>query len=467
MPRDSKERCRVGVIPLMIGLYDRMLPDLREDLSEFSREIAVELHGRGMELLVTDLVSAEEEIQCALTQLTLKEVDLVVLCHMAYCPSGQILRALQGYNGSLLLWPAQSENRVSSESFDEKAMIRNHGVHGTQDLASVLTRQARPFAALHGFWKDPEFRQSLSLWARAGQALRAMRNSRPLQIAGHFPDMLDLQFDEAHFLGMLGVSCLRTDTDDLCRAARAVNKRDVRALVSQYKKEFILDPDVDEEILAKTGRHELALRRLVDERSSRALGINFLGLCNKPEVSDGLHVAVSRLMAEGIGYGGEGDWITAMLVRGFLAATGRASFSEMFAVDYEGNRVVLRHWGEGNLSMARTKPLLRTSVFKDAQEAQFGVVDFEFAPGKATVVNLCCEPEGQGRLIAIEGEVDDESLPKVDGPRSLFTPQGGVQGLLDLYAENGGTHHLALVSGEGASLVRCMARLAGWSFVQL
>ena len=185
MEGDFQDRARVGIVPLMIDLYDRLLPKLRDDLTGLSHEIAQELTSESMEVMVTHLVGLEEEIQGCLTHLQAKDVDLLVLCHLAYCPSGQIERALRGYCGPVLLWPGQSIGTIDPETFHASALSRNHGVHGTQDLANVLRRRGRPYGVLHGHWRDPSFLESLHLWAKAGKASlshRACRASGPTAV---------------------------------------------------------------------------------------------------------------------------------------------------------------------------------------------------------------------------------------------------------------------------------------------
>lgn len=467
MQTETQNRLRLGLIPLMIDLYDRLLPDLRSQLSQFSLDLATHLTDPSLDVVVTDLVCKEEEIECALTRLSAMPVDLLVLCHMAYCPSGQILRALKGFQSPLLIWPAQSVDRIDGERFDEDALLRNHGVHGTQDLAAMLMRSGRPFGVLHGHWQDPDFRTRLLQWTRAGRALKEMKQSRPLQWGGHFPDMLDLQLDESRVVQELGITCERMVIDQLSTMARQVSRQEMIGCVQAYREEFVMDPDVDEDLLLKAARHEMALRHWIMERDSKALGINFLGLCNDPDVADGLHVAVSRLMAEGIGYGGEGDWLTAAWLRGLLSVNPETTFSEMFSVGYQDDRILLRHWGEGNVGMAGATPLIRSSTFKDSLEARFAVVDLEFAPGPATILNLSCDAEGRGRILGIPGQVLEERLPRVDGPRGIFQPEGPVSDVLDAYAEAGGTHHLALSFGRELGLARCISKLAGWTYVQL
>jgi L-arabinose isomerase len=209
----------------------------------------------------------------------------------------------------------------------------------------------------------------------------------------------------------------------------------------------------------------VALRALLEHADSRACGLNFLELCNDEHVADGLHVAASMLMSEGLGYAGEGDWVTAVLVRGMQEGFGIASFSEVFSIGYDDNRLLLKHWGEGNFAMARAKPRLLASKFTDRQTAEFAIVDFEFEPGPAMLVNLNSTAEGRGQLVSIRGRIDEDPLPQIDGPRAVFKPdRDNVSDLLTDYAYAGGSHHLALVKGAPVDVLEKVCRLAGWVY---
>ena len=182
-------------------------------------------------------------------------------------------------------------------------------------------------------------------------------------------------------------------------------------------------------------------------------------------MADGLHVAASMLMREGLGYAGEGDWVTAVLVRGMQQGFGVASFSEVFSIGYADNRLLLKHWGEGNFALARAKPRLLGSRFTDRCTAEFAIVDFEFEPGPATLVNLNSTVEEKGQLISVGGAIARDHLPQIDGPRCVFQPaRDNVSDLLTEYAYLGGSHHLALVRGTPTHVLEKVCRLAGWSY---
>jgi L-arabinose isomerase len=157
-----------------------------------------------------------------------------------------------------------------------------------------------------------------------------------------------------------------------------------------------------------------------------------------------------------------------VLVRAMQQGFGSASFSEMFSVGYADHRLLLKHWGEGNIRMARTRPRMIRSQFMDRQKAEFAIADFEFTPGPAVLVNLNASPDGKGRLISVTGRITDDHLPCVEGPRAVFKPDvEDVRDLLNCYAYAGGTHHLALAYEPHADVLEKLCLLSGWQYTAL
>jgi len=177
------------------------------------------------------------------------------------------------------------------------------------------------------------------------------------------------------------------------------------------------------------------------------------------------------MMSEGIGYAGEGDWVTAMFQHGLQSALGKTSFSEIFSVGYMDNRLLLEHWGEGNIAMAKDKPSVCYSSCKTKDEnAEFAVFNFQFIPSpQAVLVNLNTSKHSNGQIITICGAIEPDGLPLLSGPRTLFKPTqtSDVRELLDSYAYSGGSHHSVLVPFDCMGVIEKLVRLLDWEHIKL
>ena len=112
-------------------------------------------------------------------------------------------------------------------------------------------------------------------------------------------------------------------------------------------------PDLTEADLALTARVELALRGMIADHRLDALTYQFMAFGDDERTPTLPFVAASRLMAEGIGFGGEGDLIAAAATTFFNWLQPPASFTEIFTIDFAGDSLFLSHMGEANTAMAR------------------------------------------------------------------------------------------------------------------
>ncbi|MHC4122944.1 MAG: L-arabinose isomerase family protein [Planctomycetota bacterium] len=465
---DKNGILKVGILPSIAELYNRVWPEVKNRLDNFIKELVSKLEDENLEVQSTEVVSTLESVGANCRKLEAENVDLLIVVLAAYCPSGVLAPALKEVKTPVLLWPAQSMFELKGQDYDMDTVLLNHGVHGLQDLANVLGKSKKAFGVIHGHLKQKDFKEELCEWAKAGRAIRAMQKANPIQIGGHFRDMLDLQIGDDEFIRQMGAEPKIITPAEFVRVLNEPDEKMIKEYVNNYKTVFEIADDVTEELLIKTAKGEIALSQIMQQENSFACSLNFLQLCNDRHIADGLHVAASRLMCQGYGYSGEGDWVTAMLIRGMQQVFGIASFSEIFSVGYADNQLVLKHWGEGNFAMAREKPKLCVSCLEDTITAKFAIVDFEFKPGLATLVNLNSTAKGNGQLISIAGQITEGHLPKVNGPRAIFKPAfKDVRELLTEYAYNGGSHHLALINADCADVLNKMSRLTGWKYINL
>jgi L-arabinose isomerase len=462
------DRFRVGILLPVADLYHRLWPDIDHALEHLAGEVAGKLRSAGLDVLCGSVVSVPQQVAVASDELAGKGADLLLVAMAPYCPSGVLAPALIQSFVPMLLWPMQSILTLDPQNYDGEAIKLNHGVHAVQDLANVLGKARKPFGVIHGHQDQPDFLADLKSWAQAGRVIRAMQNANPVQVGGHFADMLDLQVGKDEFIWQIGIGVKAVSTCEFAGLLTKVTEAEIAERAERYRRTFQMGPSVDDLLLAKTARGDAALHAILTCADSHACGLNFLELCNDGQVADGLHVAASILMHDGLGYAGEGDWVTAMLVRGMQQGFGVASFSEIFTIGYADNRLILKHWGEGNFAMARAQPRLSSSKFTDRGTAEFAICDFEFEPGAATLVNLNSTDGGKGQLVSISGTITEDHLPKIDGPRGVFKPLcEDVRDVLTEYAYAGGSHHMALIKGSPVDVLEKVCRLTGWSYRRL
>ena len=175
----------------------------------------------------------------------------------------------------------------------------------------------------------------------------------------------------------------------------------------------------------------------------------------------------SSLLAKGYGYGAEGDALTAALVCAARDLIGDTQFTEMYAMDFPTDSVLMSHMGEGNWALAREDRPVR--LIK--RPLGIGGLDdpptvlFQYRPGPATLATLVALGGERFRLVVAEGDVlDTDELPALEMPYGFFRPRSGVRECMDAWLRLGGPHHQVLNPGRRAEDWRVFCSLAGIEF---
>ena len=191
-------------------------------------------------------------------------------------------------------------------------MVDNHGVHGTQDLANVLTRSGVRFHYVTSPDNDPEGLEELGDFFAAAAAVNRLRSARIGSLGYPFPGMGDFAVDTTHLAATLGCAWMNLTVEDYINRAAAAPAAEVARLVAEYRQSYEVAPGPDgggsgPDCAGGAG----ACGAWSPDHRLNALTYQFMAFGDDERTPTLPFVAASRLMAEGIGFGGEGDLIAA------------------------------------------------------------------------------------------------------------------------------------------------------------
>lgn len=460
-PRPLKPR--IGLLALTLELYEALAPDLRAGREKWLRDAVLPALSPIADVRFQHAVFRREDIDRAVRELEHEGVDALLVICLSYSPSQLSLPALRQTRLPIAVWNTQELFAVD-ERFDAGKMIANHGVHGTQDLCNVLLRSGVRFEYVTSHLNDAEPLRALENTFVAAAAVSRLRKAR-LGLMGYpFPGMGDLGLDTTHLAATLGCHWQTLSVEDFNRRAEHAGEGEVAQLAQEYRASYELADDLTPQDLEATARAELALRSIVAQHKLNALSYQFQALGEDERTVTIPFAGVSRLMAEGIGFGGEGDLIGAAGTWLLGQVHHPATFSEIFTTDFAGNGLLMSHMGECNPAMARTDrkiPLVaRPKPIARIRGRQLALV-VSLQPGPATLCALTLGPAGRWRLVAGRVEVDDFGpLPSMAVPHfKLKIPGGDVRDWLTAYAKAGGPHHNALCFGDATARLQLVARM--------
>ena len=465
---NTLERPRIGLLGIMQELYDEMIPGITEHQAEYAAAVGQRL-GEAGEVIFTAPARNREDIERTTRELLARGVHGIAVVMLTYGPALRTVRALLEAPVPLALLNIQPEREVSAD-WDMADLTYNQGIHGAQDQANALVRAGVPFSVITGDWRGSRFARDFSDWARAAQAVSGLRGTRVALLGYPMNGMGDILYDAPSLLRVLGPAVVNENLGDLVARVQSVSEGEAEALIASHHDRFAVAPDLPRERHLYASRLELALRALLEDKAYQGFSFHFDAFGGDGRFEQLPLLAASDLMADGYGYAAEGDTNTASLMCAAQTMIGDAHFSEMYAMDWERDSVLISHMGEGNWRIARGDRPVRLID----RELGIGGLDnpptpvFSARPGPATTAALVPLTGGRYRLLVSRGEVlDTPELPKVEMHHFHFRPKSGMEQFVDAWLRFGGPHHFVLNLGDHLARWRRLAELLELDYREL
>jgi L-arabinose isomerase len=464
----TTRRPRIGILGVMQELYDDMIPGITDRQGRFAAALADRLAGVG-EFLARPPARNRAEAERLMAEFEAEGVDGVLIVMLTYGPGMRLARVLGGSRVPLCLANVQPEPAPTAD-WDMTDMTYNQGVHGAQDTANAIVRGGVPFEVITGDWQGDEFVAEVERWASAAAAVTAMRSMRIANVGYGMNGMGDIRVDENVLLRVLGPEVAAVAPGDLIRAMEAADPVRIAEVLAFEDATFAIDPLLSADERTDHVRMQVALEDLLVAGGFSAYSTHFDAIGEDGRFRRLPLAAASSLMAKGYGFAGEGDMLTAALVAVGHVLIGDAHFTEMYAMDFPGDAILMSHMGEGNWRVAHEDEPVRLikrplGIGKLEDPPTFL---FRYRPGPATIATLFSPQPDRFRLVVSEGEVlDGPVLPALEMPYGHFRPDSGVTACLNGWLAAGGTHHQVMNLGRHADRWRAFGRIAGVEVVEV
>ncbi len=451
---------RIGLLGIMQELYDEMIPGITEHQAAYAQSVASGLRDRA-EIVFTRPARNRDEVESISRELVAAGVEGLMIVMLTYGPAMRTVRALMELPVPVLLANIQPERTVTADwTMDD--LTYNQGVHGAQDQANALLRAGVPYTVITGDWRSDRFAASFEDWARAAHAITLLRRTRIALLGYPMNGMGDIQYESPALLRRLGPMIVSEDLGGLVRRIEAVPDSEVEALLAQHQDRFEVAADLPRDRHAYAARIELAIRAMLIEHDYKGFSFHFDSIGGDGRFRQLPLLAASDLMAAGYGYAAEGDTNTASLMCAAQAMIGDAHFSEIYAMDWQLDSVLISHMGEGNWKLARrdrpVKLIDRPLGIGKLENPPTPV--FSAEPGIATTAALVPLEGDLYRLVVGRGEVlDTPELPKVEMHYFHLHPAQGMEPFMDEWLQLGAPHHFVTTLGDHVGRWRRFAEL--------
>jgi L-arabinose isomerase len=387
-----------------------------------------------------------------------------------FSPAKMWIAGLDALAKPLLHLHTQANVDLPWGEIDFDFMNLNQPAHGDREFGYIETRLGIPRTTVVGHVSDPEVTARVGVWSRAAAGRAATRGMKVARFGDNMRYVAVTEGDKTEAEIRLGVQINTWGVNDLVAAVAAVSDASVDELVAEYLDSYEVVPElrVDgsrHESLREGARIEVALRAFLEEGGFSAFTDSFEDLGELRQLPG---LAVQRLMADGYGFGAEGDWKTAVLVR--TAAVmgaglpGGASLMEDYTYHLEpGNEVILgAHMLEVSPSLTTAKPRLEIHPLGIGGKEDPVRLVFTADPGPALVVALSDMRE-RFRLVAnvVDNVPLPAPMPKLPVGHAVWKPRPDFRTSATAWLHAGAAHHTVMTTQVGVEVFRDFAKMSG------
>jgi L-arabinose isomerase len=449
-------------------------PETLEKVAEHAQKISSSLNASKaipVKIVYTPVVKTPEEIFNLCQRANTAENCIGLVCWMhTFSPAKMWINGLKIIQKPLLHLHTQFNRDIPWNSIDMDFMNLNQSAHGDREFGFIMSRMRKERKVVTGHWQDKSVHEQINAWCRAAAGWHDLQQAKFVRFGDNMRQVAVTEGDKVEAQLIFGYSVNTHGVGDLVATIKKVKEKAVDDLCGIYDKEYKLAGS-----LKKNGKHNTSLR----EAAKIELGIrqfleagNYKGYTDTFEDLHGLvqlpGIATQRLMAEGYGFGAEGDWKTAALLRAMkvMAAglPGGNSFMEDYTYHFEpGKNMVLgSHMLEICPSIANAKPSCEIHPLgiggkEDPVRLVFNVDGGEAL--NATIVDM----GNRFRLIVNEVEAvkPKNALPKLPVARVLWKPLPNMNTGCSAWILAGGAHHTVYSQNLGVEVLQDFASIAG------
>jgi L-arabinose isomerase len=406
---------------------------------------------------------------CLEANLSAACVGLTAWMH-TFSPAKMWIAGLTALQKPFVHLHTQFNRDIPWATIDMDFMNLNQSAHGDREFGFIGTRLRRQRKVVVGHWQDAEVLDRLAAWARAACAWHDAQGARIARFGDNMRDVAVTEGDKVEAQIRLGYDVYGYGVGDLAARVERVSKAEVEALLAEYDRRYLpAEPlrkgGARRGELEQAARLEAGMRGFLEEGRFKAFTTNFETLHGLPQLPG---LAVQRLMAAGYGFGGEGDWKTAALVRALkVMATGLSggtSFMEDYTyhLDPKGMKVLGAHMLEVCESIAGTRPSLEIHPLSIGGKSDPVRLVFNVAAGPALNASLI-DLGNRFRLVVneVEAVAVKEALPRLPVARAVWVPKPDLKTAAAAWILAGGAHHTAFSQAVKTEHLEDFARMAG------
>lgn len=455
-------------------------PETLELVAAHSREIAAALDDASAiptRVVFKPVVTTADEVYrvCLDANASPTCVGVVAWMH-TFSPAQNWISGLKILRKPLAHLHTQYNQDIPWSAIDMDFMNLNQAAHGDREFGFIASRMRLQRKVVVGHWRDADVQDSLGMWARAACAWADAQNARVARFGDNMRSVAVTEGDKVEANIALGYQVFGFGVGDLVQRVNAVTDAEIAALVDEYQTQYVMADDLSRggarhDSVREAARIEIGLRRFLEDGGFKAFTTTFEDLHGLAQLPG---LAVQRLMADGYGFGAEGDWKTAALLRAMKVMAAGLPGGTSFMEDYtyhlnpSGQTVLGAHMLEICPSIAADRPRLDVQPLGIGGKADPARLIFDTPAGAAINVSLV-DMGSRFRLIVNDVAVvaAEQPMPRLPVARALWVPQPDLRIAAAAWIYAGGAHHTGFSQALSADHLADFAEMAELEYLRI
>ena len=400
-------------------------------------------------------------------------VGLIMWMH-TFSPAKMWIGGLEALEKPFVHLHTQFNRDVPWDVIDMDFMNLNQSAHGDREFGFICTRLGMRRKVVTGHWQDKSVQSQIGTWSRAASAWADAHDAKIARLGDNMRSVAVTEGDKVEAEARLGYSVNGYGVGELVRYVNGIMDSEVDNLINEYEHNYELTADCRKggekySNLRDGARIELGLRAFLVDGGFKGFTTTFEDLHGLKQLPG---ISVQRLMGDGYGFGAEGDWKTAALVRSMKVMAAGLDGGTSFMEDYtyhlnsSAGKVLGAHMLEICESLANGKPKLEVHPLSIGGKEDPPRLVFNVAAGPAIAASMV-DMGDRFRLLVNEVSVvpPDKPLPKLPVARVVWIPKPNLEVAATSWILAGGAHHSGFSKAVTSEHLEDFSEIAGIEYL--